>query len=129
MVTQQLFMEPVVHDPQIPVSQLDHPVCHNLTGNVDVVPLEFLTDPIQWQAICVLGIHDAGAKRRGDDTVSQQTFGSVCFYDCLIVLSGIDFHMVYFNSIDCRLHFHASVDLIRKLFPAIFAEDMCEFFL
>ena len=30
VVTQQLPMEPVIYDPQIAVSQLDHPVGHDL---------------------------------------------------------------------------------------------------
>ncbi len=46
METIQFFMEIIIKDSQIPVRTLDHPVRHHLLGNVDVVPQEFLTDPV-----------------------------------------------------------------------------------
>ena len=40
-----LPVETVIKDTQIPVCTLDHPVCHDLSGNMDVIPQEFLADP------------------------------------------------------------------------------------
>ena len=42
-----LLMEPVIKDSQIPVRTLDHPVCHDLSGDMDVIPQEFLADPVK----------------------------------------------------------------------------------
>ena len=46
METVQFFMQVVIKNPQISVCTLDHPIRHHLLGDVDIIPQEFLTDPI-----------------------------------------------------------------------------------
>ena len=57
-----LPVETVIKDTQIPVCTLDHPVCHDLSGDMDVIPQEFLADPVKRKPVYVLGIHDACRK-------------------------------------------------------------------
>ena len=42
MIGIDLFMKPVIQDRKISIRTLDCPVCHNLTGEVDPVALQFL---------------------------------------------------------------------------------------
>lgn len=128
MVTIQFFMEIIIKDSQIPVRTLDHPVRHHLLGNVDVVPQEFLTDPVQRKPIYILGIHDTCRQRRSQDAVPQQIFRTVCLNDRLIVPAGIDSYMMLFNCIHGWLNTDSFVDFIRKLFPAIRTEEFLQFF-
>jgi len=58
----QFPVETVIKDTQIPVCTLDHPVCHDLSGDMDVIPQEFLADPVKRKPVYVLGIHDACCK-------------------------------------------------------------------
>ena len=46
METVQFFMEIIIKRSQIPIRTLDHPVCHYLPGDVDVVSQELLADPV-----------------------------------------------------------------------------------
>ena len=57
-----LLVETVIKDAQITVRTLDHPVCHDLSGDMDVIPQEFLADPVKKKPIYVFGIHDACCK-------------------------------------------------------------------
>ena len=86
--------------PQIPVCTLDHPVCHDLSGDMDVIPQEFLADPIKRKAVYVLGIHDACCKWWSEQAVTQQIFWAVCFYDRLVVPAGIDCHVMFLNGFE-----------------------------
>ena len=54
----QLFIKVIIKTSQISVRTLDHPVRHHLFGNVDVIPQEFLADPVKGKRIYILGIHD-----------------------------------------------------------------------
>ena len=105
--------------PQIPVCTLDHPVCHDLSGDMDVIPQEFLADPIKRKAVYVLGIHDACCKWWSEQAVTQQIFWAVCFYDRLVVPAGIDCHVMFLNGIDSRLYTDSFINLIRKLLPSV----------
>ena len=58
METVQLFMEVIIKDSQIPVRTLDHPVRHHLLRDMDIIPQEFLADPVQRKPVYILGIHD-----------------------------------------------------------------------
>ena len=103
METVQFFMEIIIKDSQIPVRTLDHPVRHHLLGNVDVVPQEFLTDPVQRKPVYILGIHDTCRQRRSQDAVPQQISRTVCLNDRLIVPAGIDSYMMLFDCVHSRL--------------------------
>ena len=46
MVAVHPVMKVIIKRPQIPVGTLDHPVRHHLPGDVDVIPQEFLADPV-----------------------------------------------------------------------------------
>ena len=96
---------------------------------MEVIPLELLANPVQRKAIGVLCVHYTGAKRRLNDTVAQKTLWTVSSHDGLIILSGINRHMMNFNSINCRLYLYPYIDLIRKLFPAVGPEDSSRFFI
>ena len=95
----QLFMKKIIKDSQIPVRALDHPVRHHLPVDMDVIPQEFLADPVQGQPVYILGIHDTCRQLRSQDAVPQQIFRMVCFNDRLIVPAGIDSHMMFFDSV------------------------------
>ena len=122
-------MEIIIKDSQIPVRTLDHPVRHHLLGNVDVVPQEFLTDPVQRKPIYILGIHDTCRQRRSQDAVPQQISRTVCLNDRLIVLAGIDSYMMLFDCVHSRLNTDSFINFIRKPLPAIRTEEFLQFFI
>ena len=128
METIQLFMEVVIQDPQIPVRTLDHPVRHHLLGDVDIIPQEFLADPVQGKPVCILGVHNTCRQRWSQDAVSEQIFRTVCLNDRLIVPSGIDSHMMLFYCIHGWLNTDSFVDFIRKLLPAVRPKEFLQFF-
>ena len=46
METVHPVMKVIIKRSQIPIRTLDHPVCHYLPGDVDVVSQELLADPV-----------------------------------------------------------------------------------
>ena len=119
----QLFMEIIIKNSQIPVRTLDHPVRHYLLRDMDVIPQEFLADPVQRKPVYILGIHDTCRQRWSQDAVPQQIFRTVCLNDCLIVPAGIDRYMMLFDCIHGWLNTDSFVDFIRKLLPAVCAKE------
>ena len=95
---------------------------------MDIIPQEFLTDPVQGKSVYILGIHDTVRQGWCQDATSEQIFGTVCLNDRLIVPAGIDSYMMLFDCIHGWLNTDSFVDFIRKLFPAVFPEELLQFF-
>ena len=96
---------------------------------MDVVPQEFLTDPVQRKPVYILGIHDTCRQRRSQDAVPQQISRTVCLNDRLIVLAGIDSYMMLFDCVHSRLNTDSFINFIRKPLPAIRTEEFLQFFI
>ena len=61
---------------------------------MDIIPQEFLADPVQGKPVYILGIHDTGGQGWCQDAVSEQIFGTICLNDRLIVPAGIYSYMM-----------------------------------
>ena len=118
MIAAEDFMEIIIQNCKISFTALDHPVCHNLFGYVNVISHKFLADTVDWHSVYILCIHNACCQGRGYDTVSQQAFRTVCFQYGLVILSCINLNMMFFYCINSRLYPDSFVDFIRKLFPS-----------
>ena len=128
METVQLFMKMIIKGTQIPVCTLDHPVRHYLLGDVDIIPQEFLADPIQRKPVYILGIHDTCRQGWSQDTVTEQIFRTVGLNDRLIVLASVDSYMMLFDCVHGWLDTDSFINFIRKPLPAIWTKEFLQFF-
>ena len=62
MIVVDLSMKPVIHNRQTSLRTLDCPVCHDLTGEIDPVALQFLLLLVQRYGIDILGVHNTASR-------------------------------------------------------------------
>lgn len=100
-------------------STLDHPVHHYLLGDMNIIPQEFLADPLQRNPVYTLGIHNTCHQRWHQDAVTEQSFQTDSLNECLIVRSNIASYMMLFDCVHSWPNTDSFVNLIWKPLPAI----------
>ena len=86
---------------QIILTETDHPSCHILPRNVDIISKEFFRKTVQRYRIYILCIKHGSCQFRGKNTMCQQTFRCFCTQKTAAIrIPGIYFDMMfqYFKS-------------------------------
>ena len=129
MVIIQLPVEIVIENGKVFLSETDHPVCHVLSGDDQLIAFEFLLQAVQRNGIDIFAVYNGCRKCRGNSTAMKQPSRMLCLYHMSILFVGIDTDVMFFHLYFGRNEAVSPGYGIRKLFPAIFAKLCSEFFL
>ena len=129
----QYTFKQVIHEAEIMLRGIDHPVRHVGAGDDKVVARKLLLHAVEWNGVYILHIHNAGNKRGCCQALLNNFNRMRCLHDSLLPVlfayTRIDCNMVFHALLSSRQIFHFQIYFVRQPLPAVFTKDRNQFFL
>ena len=123
----QNILQQIIHQAEVMLRGIDHPVCHVGSRNDKVIACKFLLHAVEWNGIHIFHIHNAGNEGGCCQTLLNNFNRMRCLHDSLLPVlfahTGIDCNMVFHALLSSRQILHFQIYLVRQPLPAVFTKD------